>query len=176
MRLALHRQTKQIARGVSAAKCPLADWVHDPDLGAVAGLPNRYWRIQPDDSVAPMTQDERDAADAAALPGFRAERMRALAVETTAYIQSHYSEPAQRSFLALIEDARNRVPPLVNRAAYCQSMIDWAKTVLDQYAGKSAEIGGATTWAAVEAVTWSFAAFDATDPLRTVAGAMAIND
>ena len=43
-----------------------ANWIHAPDLLAVAGFPNIYWIIA-GDVISLMSQAERDAVDAAAL-------------------------------------------------------------------------------------------------------------
>ena len=43
-----------------------ANWIHAPDLSAVAGFPNVYWIII-GDVISLMSQAERDAVDAAAL-------------------------------------------------------------------------------------------------------------
>ena len=43
-----------------------ANWIHAPDLSAVAGFPNVYWIII-GDVISLMSQTERDAVDAAIL-------------------------------------------------------------------------------------------------------------
>jgi hypothetical protein len=61
----LHRTTKQYLTSVSPAELPeaLANYIEEPDLSAVAGVPNKYWTIT-GDVVSEMSQGEKDAVDA----------------------------------------------------------------------------------------------------------------
>ena len=60
----LHRTTKQYLRSVSPASLlePVENYIFMPDLSAVEGVPNRYWKIT-GDVVSEMTQEEKDAVD-----------------------------------------------------------------------------------------------------------------
>lgn len=60
----LHRTTKEYKRSVNEPDYPLIDWIHNPDLSAVAGFPSKYWVIA-GDVVTLMDQAARDAVDAA---------------------------------------------------------------------------------------------------------------
>lgn len=60
----LHRTTKEFLRSVNEPDYPVQDWIHDPDMSAVAGFDGKYWVIN-GDSVSLMSQAERDAVDAA---------------------------------------------------------------------------------------------------------------
>ena len=59
----LHRVTKEYRREINPPYFPVADWIYDPNLSAVGGLPLKYWKIVGDDVFA-MTQAERDKVDA----------------------------------------------------------------------------------------------------------------
>lgn len=64
MASAIHRTTLIVKeRGVPYDLVD-PDWIVDPDLSAVTGHPNKYWKIV-GNSVQLMTQSERDAVDAA---------------------------------------------------------------------------------------------------------------
>lgn len=68
----LHRTTKQYLTSTSPASLPepLANYIDEPDLSAVVGVPNRYWVIT-GDVVTEMSQGEKDALDAQALSDSR---------------------------------------------------------------------------------------------------------
>ena len=60
----VNRTTLTYIRSVHTPDYPPSEWLINPDLSAVAGVEQRYWKIEKD-AVVPMTQAERDAVDAA---------------------------------------------------------------------------------------------------------------
>ena len=64
----LHRTTKQYFQSISPAGFsePLANYISMPDMSAVVGVPSKYLVIT-GDIVSEMSQEEKDAVDAAAL-------------------------------------------------------------------------------------------------------------
>ena len=68
----LHRTTKRYFKSWSPNELaePLANYIEDPDLSAVEGVPNIYWIIT-GDAVSEMSQGEKDAVDAAILTAAR---------------------------------------------------------------------------------------------------------
>ena len=62
----LHRTTKAYLRSFSPNELPepLVNYIEDPDLSAVVGVPSRYWIIT-GDVITEMSQAEKDAVDAA---------------------------------------------------------------------------------------------------------------
>lgn len=64
----LHRTTKRYYESVAPDELsePLANYIDEPDLSAVEGVPNIYWIIT-GDVVTEMNQAEKDAVDAALL-------------------------------------------------------------------------------------------------------------
>ena len=68
----LHRTTKQYYQSWSPNELaePLANYIEDPDLSAVGGVPNIYWIIT-GDVISEMSQPEKDAIDAAILTAAR---------------------------------------------------------------------------------------------------------
>jgi len=72
----VNRTTVRFLRSVSTPDFPVADWIINPDLSSVAGVPTKYWKIS-GDLVLEMTQAEKDAVDAAeaaaTLTGVRTE-------------------------------------------------------------------------------------------------------
>lgn len=68
----VHRMTKQYLQSVSPNDLPepLANYIEDPDLSAVVGVPNRYWVIT-GDVITEMDQAAKDAVDAQILSDSR---------------------------------------------------------------------------------------------------------
>ena len=68
----LHRTTKQFLQSVPPDNLPepLANYISDPDMSGVKGVPDQYWKIT-GDNVSEMNQSEKDAVDAALLTAQR---------------------------------------------------------------------------------------------------------
>ncbi len=64
----LHRTTKQYFKSISNVDLlePLANYISQPDMSAVEGVPSQYWVIT-GDVVSEMSQAEKDVVDAATL-------------------------------------------------------------------------------------------------------------
>jgi hypothetical protein len=60
----VNRTTKQYLKSVNTPDYPSVDWIINPDLSALAGVPTKYWTIT-GDVITEMTQGEKDAVDAA---------------------------------------------------------------------------------------------------------------
>lgn len=60
----LHRTTKQYFKSISNVDLlePLANYISQPDMSAVEGVPSQYWIIT-GDIVSEMSQAEKDAID-----------------------------------------------------------------------------------------------------------------
>lgn len=68
----LHRTTKAFLRSFSPNELlePLANYIEDPDLSSVVGVPSRYWIIT-GDTISEMFQAEKDVVDDAILSAGR---------------------------------------------------------------------------------------------------------
>jgi len=66
----LNRSTKQYVASVNTPEYPVAEWIVNPDLSGVVGVPNKYWVVN-GDVVTAMSQAEKDAVDAAEMTAFR---------------------------------------------------------------------------------------------------------
>lgn len=66
----VNRTTNEYRRSVNTSDFDVADWIINPDLSSVVGVPNRYWVIT-GDVVSEMTQGQKDALDAATLSDSR---------------------------------------------------------------------------------------------------------
>ncbi len=92
----LHRTTLDYRESVNTPDFPVAQWIIDPDLSAVAGVAHKYWKILID-AVLAMTQVERDAVDAAEVTA-----RRDAAVATLIQV-----EGVQRAFMLIVLDELN---------------------------------------------------------------------
>jgi len=70
MATVLNRTTKQVIPSANTVDFPIANWIINPDLSAVAGFSSIYWTIT-GDTVTLMNQAARDAVDAALLSAAR---------------------------------------------------------------------------------------------------------
>jgi hypothetical protein len=70
MAAVLNRTSKVYITSANTPDYPVAEWIINPDLSAVAGFPSQYWIIT-GDVVTLMDQAQRDAVDAAALDAQR---------------------------------------------------------------------------------------------------------
>jgi len=67
----LHRTTKDYLRSVASADLPepTGNYIEEPDLSGVAGVPSKYWNINGDvvSEMSPVEKQAVDDAEAAAL-------------------------------------------------------------------------------------------------------------
>lgn len=148
---------------------------HDVEIAALkalqtAGVPVKHWKISPGDLITEMSQAEKDALDASLLAGLLAAakgaRITALRTALDAFVDARYT-PNQKTSLNLLWTEGEK-KGWTNRNVKLQSWLDWGKSLMDYLASKAVQITGATTLAAVTAVTWDFQQFAATDPAVSV--------
>jgi hypothetical protein len=163
----VNRENGGLWECVDPANYPVEDWIHDPDLTAVAGLDPKYWKIT-GDVVSAMTEAEKAAVD-------QPERYAEMAEAVTAYLYGHFDEQTQDS-LELMYTKAVRTNQ-TNRADHIESAITWWEGVMNSFYSKKATIFAATTQAGVAAVTWDWAGdFDGTKPDVTIENSLAITD
>jgi hypothetical protein len=127
----LNRTTKLYIQSANTPDHPVEQWIHNPDMSAVAGQPSKYWVIT-GDTVTLMSQAERDAVDVAELNDARngtSERMnnvediiRALALVTLDDLNLHAARIVaildaidNNSTLATIKAAIDAIPDIPQR-------------------------------------------------------------
>lgn len=62
----VNRTTVQYLRSVNTPDYPTGSWIINPDLSALASVPEKYWKVV-GDTVVEMTAGEKAAVDAAAI-------------------------------------------------------------------------------------------------------------
>ena len=95
-------------------------------------------------------------------------------IETQQYIYSKYPAPSQQSYvLEMVFAIYNNQ---TNKMAKIASIRSWARTVLDYHFLKWAEIEACETKEQLDAITWDFSPFDATDPGVSLREVLIMND
>jgi len=159
---------------------PLADYIQrgrgadNSDLDALVNIPKKYWKVVDDDRLAAMDTGERAVVDAAAVPSLKGAALSALGLQVTEYIGAKYSEPLQRTLLALEQKAR--ADGKINKANYIKQLFDWAENVLGYYVTKAGELSAAADVAALTAISIDLTQFDASDPQIKLPNVLAITD
>lgn len=169
----LNRTTLQSLTSVNTPDYDEAEWLVNPDLSALDGVPRKYWKVV-GDAVVEMDATEKESVDAVELLVAKLEKVYAMKDTLTAYVARHYDEGTQRTMIAYLAEAAGDGKP--NRRNYIKTSLDWVQTCIVHFYMKKGEVEAATTAASVDAVALALAAFDATDPGITVSGALAITD
>lgn len=107
----LHRTTLQYLTLADTPLYPVEDWIINPDLSGVVGVPTKYIKIV-GDSVLKMTQPEKDVVDTANLPTLKTQRYAEIDTKTEELIAKGFtysssvfslSANAQITCLGLVE-------------------------------------------------------------------------
>jgi hypothetical protein len=80
----------------------------------------------------------------------------------TAYIGQHYDPAQQITLLSMWSEALSNTWP--NRITMIESVMSWVDSVLSYFYGKVAAMQACTTQSALDAVTYDFSTFSASDP------------
>lgn len=169
----LHRTAKTYVEGVELDDYDQTDWIHNPDLSAVDGVPVRYWKIT-GSVITEMSQAEKVALDAPDLATFKLSAKDQIRREMLTYIDGKYDSTTFSIINALELGAQ--ADSLTNRRAYLDDLRAWVITLIQQQDTLNASIDACTTLEAIEAVVWDFSSFDASNPGITPSDAIAIPD
>jgi len=129
----VNRTTKQYLGSVHTPDYSPVDWIIDPDLSSVIGVPSKYWNIS-GDIITEMTQPEKDAVDAAEAIVIR-DNNRAEAVATPDAATSTGVE-----FRELFELFNKRDNYIINRLIEVQTMASDLKTAITTSSGAAQTI------------------------------------
>lgn len=109
MATVLNRSTKELLDSVHTPDYDTPEWLINPDLSAVEGVPNKYWSIHGDD-VTEMTPEEKAAVDAADLEPYKQAKVDQIDARTAELILEGFefdgnffsmSEAAQRNWAGM---------------------------------------------------------------------------
>jgi hypothetical protein len=169
----LNKTTKEYRQSANTPDFPTSDWIINPDLSAIAGVPMEYWKVV-GDSVVEMNQSEKDAVDAVIIDQEKADKITQYSVIATHIVESNFAPSVMTAFSILLSQAS--VAGLANRAAYIMQLINWGFVVQGTYEAKKAEINSKTTRNDVANVTWDTSGLLTAKPDVSLAGAMAITN
>ncbi len=120
MATVVNRATKELRTSVNTPDFNPIDWIINPDLSGVAGVPSKYWNIV-GDIVSEMSQGEKDAVNAAEAAALTASN-RAGAIATTTE-----SDDLGIQLRELVELFNKRDNYLANRIIELQDALDAVK-------------------------------------------------
>lgn len=142
MAAVLNRTTLQYLPSVNTPDYPVLQWVIEPDLSAVVGVPHRYWKLT-GDVVSEMTAPEKAAVDAdlLAYSRKRAQADLALSANVREQLEAAYAYVTGEDAPAAVrEEAQAITAPYIETGKPQLSRkfsIDWDSVVA---AGKGEQI------------------------------------
>lgn len=168
----LHRSTKKLISTDQPQLFSHTEWIFDPDLTGVAGVPVYYWHIERN-SIREMTAEEKVAYDATTLPTMKAAKEAKLTVEVRDSIYVRYPIHNQISLSVILTLALAQQK--MARFAYIASGAAWIDKCFTYYYAKCAEIRAATTMPELDAITWDVVSLWEEDPQVTIEHARTID-
>ncbi len=93
----VNRTTKQYLTSVNTPDFPTEDWIINPDLSAVAGVPSKFWNIT-GDVITEMSDAEKDTAE---LRNVKEDKSDAIDAKTERLISEGFIYATKRFSLSL---------------------------------------------------------------------------
>lgn len=114
--------TVRVLLSVHTPDYPVANWIHNPDLSALAAVAQVYWKVV-GDLVQEMIPAEKDAVDLALLPLIKWQRCRGIDARTDELLAVGVEYPAASgNFYAVTSKAMGEFRLLMEAAVY---PFDW---------------------------------------------------
>ncbi len=107
MATVLHKTTKQLLKSVHTPNYPSSDWIHNPDMSSVAGVPSKYWKVT-GDVITEMSAAEKDTAE---LANVKAAKIVEIDAKTTSLIALGFAYASKQ--FSLSAEARDSVMGLM---------------------------------------------------------------
>lgn len=168
----LHRTTGEFRESVNTPDYSAEQWLVNPDLSAVAGVPRKFWKVV-GGSVVAMTLEEQAIVLGVELAAAKARRAEEITNEALTAFQARYPLWSQTMFLGIqiAAIAAGRV----NQATYCGAVTQFAGVALGAAAAAHALIAAAETEEEANAVVLG-SDWLASDPQASVLVASQIED
>jgi len=166
----LNRRTMQYLTSVHTPAYDPNEWVINPELSAVKGVPVKLWVLE-GNKVRKMSQLEEVQTY---LPVEIEKAARQLGFELELYIDQHYDAGQKASLTAAWVEGG--LKGYQKRVARIEQVWTWVKAVIDYFYAVVRQMMGARSFAQLESIKWDFSAFDAGDPLVSVAEVKQINE
>jgi len=169
----LNRTTKEQRYSVHTPDYSVVDWIINPDLSGVVGVPKKYWLIT-GDVVSEMNQAQKDVVDATQLPGIKIAKKEYLRQQGDDLIEDQgYSEGKQRSLIAQHTKSNKGKP---KREQYTRDFLNWIEDVDEEVTLKQELVDDQTSEDAVNAISIDSSTLINTDPGVTIAGTLDTTD
>lgn len=144
-----------------------ATWIVNPDLSAVSGVPEYYWKVS-GDNVVEMNVGEKNAVDVTRLAAAKGARATYLNDRAGHLLELRYNG-LRDLYLGMYTDAQKLKP---KKAKEIQKWIDWINTISGNLNTKTAAINSASTVDAVNAISLDESSLLSSDPQLGVTGVM----
>ncbi len=105
----LNRTTLQFLASVNTPDFPVGSWVIDPDMSAVANVPQKYWLLT-GDVVSEMDQAAKDVVNAAAAAAQKAAAAGAAMVREYATTGDLPQPPPRANLVVSLTDSGSAIP------------------------------------------------------------------
>lgn len=126
-----------------------------PDGTEWALFVTNYGTVQ---AIKVPTVNEDDPTPAVELGARIAARIEELRVAIVSMSERRYMPHNRDKLMHLALDAK--IDGLVNRQAYCEDATNWLTSLYAYYASKATEMSQATSFAALDAITWDINPYD----------------
>jgi hypothetical protein len=168
----LNRTTKEYFESVNTPDFPSVDWLINPDLSQVAGLPIKYWKIS-GDSVVAMSGAEQAAVDAVDLVDYKNLAISTIRQSTKTFVDSAYDTYEVMTLSMLYTQAVKA--GLTNRQAYIAQAYTYLKNIVAYQKQATQFVNNAASVAAIRAQAYDLSVANiGANPLVSMAGALAI--
>lgn len=173
MAYVVNRTTKELKTSVNTPDYDSADWVINPDLSSVSGVPNRYWKID-GDTISPMTGPEREAVDAALADQDKAAKVAELKQTANNFIPDQgYSIQHQQSIQSMYSDG---IRIRGNARNYLQPFVNWFREVDDELKNKIEQVQSEPSYTGIQSVSIDTDSLSASNPNITRETGVGIED
>lgn len=147
------------------------DWIVNPDLSSVAGVPEYYWKAS-GDSIVEMESGEKTTADSTRLSNAKAARRAYLAERAYGVIEERYN--GYKDLYQTLYSDSSKVKP--KRNEQIQPWTDWVQSISENLNEKISDVESASTVTGVNAVVIDEASLIAEDPGVGITGVMGADD
>jgi len=173
MATVLHRISKDVLYSVNTPDYSDVDWIINPDLVLVYGVPKKYWKIT-GDVVSEMNQSEKDIVDAALLPQTKIDRKNFLRTSADNLILNQgYTIEKQ---LALNTLYANSTQIKSNRYKYINDWALWIELINQEVKTKQDLVDAQTTIDDVNSIILDSSTLIVADPGVTLKGTIETTD
>jgi len=161
MATVLHRTNKEVLYSVNTPDYSDVDWIINPDLVYVLGVPKKYWKIT-GDVVSEMNQSEKDIVDAALLPQTKIDRKNFLRTSAdNLIINQGYTIEKQLTLNTLYA---NSTQIKSNRYKYINDWALWIELINQEVKTKQDLVDAQTTIDDVNSIILDSSTLIAADP------------